>query len=229
MTYPYAKPMPEHPIGQKHGNPKTEDNYGFLRSLTGNKGADVNARVVWVDRRKKTKESGCLIFALHGETPASNGYEHIMDGNRCRPMTKAERHRRLGSWNAADVMRWRRGPGRRSARPRTINQMYGYVSRHGGTCIVELKDRLFRVEWICQQLLADAHRHNHAPYFKVLANMAFLLEKCEAMTTAEVAGVNGQVAIIFGKHVAGRGNRVARGQAIIRTWPAPVRDAVRIW
>lgn len=230
MTYPYAKAMPDRPPGrQKHGDPRTEDNYGFLRSLTGNQLADVNARVVWRDHTKKTKASGCLIFGFHGETPASNGYRWIIRDGVCRAMTDAELHRPLSRWDAADVMRWRRGKSKHSARPRTINQLYAYVRRNGGTCIVELKDRLFRVKWICQQLLEDAHRNNHAPWFKILANMAFLREKSTAMMLAEVAGVNGQVAIIFGTHVAGRGNRVSAGQSIIRTWPPAVRDNVRIW
>lgn len=227
MSYPFDRPMPERPIRQKHPahGHKSDNNYGFLRSLSGNQGVDVDLRWVWRNPKRRTKAAGGAAFALHGTTPAADGYEHIMDGGRCRPMTKAERRRPHSKWSVTGVQRWRRGPSARSARPRMYAEMVAYVKRHGGTIVGELKSRIFATsQWIVDQLVDTARRLNHAPWFKALANMWGLLGKA-----TRVAAAGGWLGVIFGKHVKGRSNRVARGNAIIRDWPADVRARTRIW
>lgn len=229
MTFAFDAPMPDHPIGQKHGNPKTEDSYRFFRSATGNRGVDVNAQVVWINPKRKTKASGCRIVALHGFTAAANGYEWIIDKitGRLREMTHAEKHRQIGAWSYEAVRRWRRGKSKSAAHPLTLAEVYAFFRAHGGTAVVELKARAFAIYgWIMEQAVETARRHNHAPWFKALSNMWGVARKA-AFTVA----AGGYFALIFGTHVKGRNARLAHGRAIISRWPAPVRDHphVHIW
>lgn len=227
MTYLFTRPMPAHPIRQKHPahGHKSDNNYGFLRSLTGHQGVDVDLRWVWRNPKLRTKAAGGAAVALHGDTPASNGYTHIMDSGRCREMTASEKHRGLSKWSLTSVQRWRRGPSARSARPRLYAEMVAYVKRHGGTIVGELKSRLFATHaWVLEQLVATARRLNHAPWFKALANMWGVEGKCTL-----VARAGGWCAIIFGKAVAGRRNRLRHGEPIAARLPADVRARTRIW
>lgn len=225
MSYLYGRPMPVHPLGQKHGHPHTDNNYGFLRSLTGRRCADVDVRVAWNNPKRRTKAAGCRLYGLHGDTPASNGYHNIMDGNRCRPMTHSELHRGITAWPAARVQDWRRGESARSARPRLLGELYNYVKVHGGTIVAELKSRIFAThQWVVDQLVATARRHNHAAWFKALANMWGVAAKA-----AKVAAALGWFALIFGVHIKGRAHRLAAGRPIVAGWPPAVRARTRIW
>jgi hypothetical protein len=76
----------------------------------------------------------------------------------------------------------------------------------------------FGHDWVMQQLLETCHEHNHAPWFKALADMAQAEEKCAATRQAHVGSVHGQFALIFGDHVKGRAARQSTGKRITAGW-----------
>lgn len=211
----FETPMPPRPIRQKHGDPHTEDNYGFWRSLGTRDGVDINTQVVWNDPTHKDKTHGCTIFCLHGRTAASNGYGYIVgtDG-KVRRMTHEEQHRDLDHWSAGQVRRWRRGKAKKSAHPVTLRGALRFLHLHGGTGVIELKSRAFRIWWVAEQAVNACKAEGHPPWFKALSNMAYAAEKCAAIREA-----HGEFALIFGKHVKGRVARVVTGRAITRSWP----------
>jgi hypothetical protein len=225
--------MPVHPIRQKHGNPKTEDTQAFLDSLSpvNDGAADVNARVVWNDHTKKTKASGCHIFAFHDETAKGNGYTHRWLNSRYVPMNSHDLHRNLSTWDAAEVKTWRRG--RTKQRPQTLNALYRFVSRNGGTIIAEAKAREFRFKWIAQQLVNDAARWNQPLWFKALGNMMFFDQKAIAFTSATVTvkGVehHAWMAWIGGTKMRGRAVRVAAARQDMANLPPSVTKYMRVW
>lgn len=212
MTHRFRARMPATPIRQKHAAAGRSDNYGFLRSLEGNQGADVNLTWIWNDPAKHTEESGGLAFGLHWPDPDRNGYEHIMSGRRCRPMTAAERRRT--AWSVDDVRRWRRTSSPRSERPRTQWELYTYVRRHGGTIIGELKSLEFAVyPWTMVQLVDKARDCDHAPWFKALAQMREADDKC-----ANTRAAGGSFALAFGESVKGRPARLAAARRVTAGW-----------
>lgn len=214
MRRTFDTPMPSRPIRQKHGDPHTEDNYGFWRSLDTRDGVDINLRVVWHDPVYKDRAHGCILVCLHGETAASNGYRFIVRGDgKVHPMNPTELHRPLDHWAAAEVLRWRRGRTKKSAHPVTLRGALRYLRLHGGTGVLELKDRYFRYWWIAQQLVNVCHAEDHPPWTKALSNMAFAAEKCAAIREAQ-----GDFALIFGTHVKGRAARVLTGKAVTLRW-----------
>lgn len=215
----YMAPMGAHPIRQLHGDPHTEDNYGFWRSLEHLDGVDVNTQVAPVDPEHIDEAHGVVIFCLHGETPASNGYGNIVraDG-RVHEMTGEERHRPIHKWAAAQVRKWRRGKTKSSAHPVTLRGALRFLRRHGGRAVIELKSRLFRFAWVCLQAVKACAAEGVAPWFKALANMAFCREKCAGIRSAVARGRHGDFAIIFGKHIRGRGARVRAGRSITANW-----------
>lgn len=233
MTRPYDYRMPVGRLNQRHGaNPHTEDNYVFWSSLHGDEGVDVNIQPVWKHAGVHTKESGAVIYCLHGRTAASNGYHHIMENGHCRPMHPEELHRDLDHWNASEVDRWRRGPGARSARPRTLAACVEYLTKHGGTGVFELKYPAWaNFPWLLDQAVATCKRFNHSPLFKSLANQTGVRKKAANVDAALVrAGAKGGgFAIIFGDHIKGRGARQAAGSKLMAAWPEPLRKRTRVW
>lgn len=222
MSHTFQTAMPDHPPRQKHGQPKTNNTFAFLRSLDRNECADVDLTWRWNSLHKRTREGGGAAMALHYPDPARNGYRYIQDARtgRTRPMTNKELHRT--EWTVAGTLRWRKSRNRGAARPHTYAEMLAYVKRHGGTVVGELKSQAFAVYgWIMDQLVATARVHNHAPWFKALFNMRRVAGKCAATVRA-----GGQFALIFGKFVRGRAARVARGQRITAQWTIP---PTRIW
>lgn len=219
MSFTFDAQMPKRPPGQKHSKPKQSDNYGFLRSLTGDKCADVNLTWVWNDLDNKTEAGGGAAFGLHYADPWRNGYKWWRVGNRVERIP--EGRRRSSRWTVAEVRRWRRGPHMNSPRPHMYSELLTYVKKRGGTIVGELKSQAFTLPWVMEQLVHTAKRRNHAPWFKALANMKRPAEKCAA-----AVGAGGQFALIFGKFVKGRGARLAKGQEITATWPV---KPTRIW
>lgn len=210
----FASPMPSKPIRQKHGDPHTEDNYGFWASLSTLAGVDINVQVVPNDPEHLDQAHGVTIFCLHGRTAASNGYHHIIraDG-KVHPMTHAELHQDLSKWSAAEVRRWRRGQTKKSANPVTLRGALRYLRRHGGTGVIELKSPVFKLWWIAAQAVKVCRLEDAPPYFKALSNMRFCEEKCAVIQEA-----GGHFAIIFGNHVRGRLARVIRARIITARW-----------
>jgi hypothetical protein len=221
MSYAFGATMFVHPPHQKHASPKLSDNFGFLSSLKLNACADCNLTWVWNNLKKRTKDGGGSAFGLHWPDPIRNGYRWILDKitGRVRRMTHAELHRT--AWTVSQVLRWRRGPSKNSARPRKYSELVAYVKKHGGTIVAELKSQAFAIGWVMEQLVATAKRHGHAPWFKALANMRKAAGKCAATVRA-----GGQFALIFGDHIRGRGARMAAGHKITATWAVP---PTRIW
>lgn len=218
MTRGFKAPMPKGRPGQKHASPKVSDNYGYLASLRGNAGADVNWQWYWNDLEHKDEEHGGEAFGAHYKDPGRNGYTHIYDTHRKRMRALTPHELRSVDWTAEQVRHWRRGHTRRHARPHTVGEMLHYVRVHGGTIIGELKSTSFAHDWVMQQMLETYHRHNHAPWFKALADMAEAEGKCAATRRAHVGGVHGQFALIFGEKIHGHAARQTAGKRITASW-----------
>lgn len=154
---------------------------------------DNNFQWFWRRRRRLGRRRG-IAFALHWRDPGKNNFRYILDGGRVRPMTRAELRRTR--WTAEQVRRWRRGPSRTSAAPRTYAAMVRHAVAKDVVICAELKSPAFRRRVPAQTLVAAAKRAGHPPWYMALyGSMPYCRGKCKAVVNA-----GGEFAVIFGRY-----------------------------
>lgn len=174
----------------------------------GIRAVDVNLQWYW--HRGQVGISG-EAFAGHYAAPGRNNWRSIVDGDRIRPMTRAEL--RKTNWAAEDVHRWRRRVGEGWEQPATYRQMAAAAIAHGVRIIAELKDPAFALDVVAHYIVAEAAAAGHPPWFMALfGSMKKCREKCSAIRRA-----GGQFLVIFGR------------ASLTRRWRPVFRVRVRTW
>lgn len=216
MPHTFGTRMPDHPVHQKHADPKHSDNVAFFRGLNGTEAFDENLQWFFNKTHDHTKAAGGRAYGLHWRAPGPNGYQRITVRASGHLLTRRLKPHELHqeNWTAAQVKGWRRGRTRFGPRPLTYAEICRYCRKHGGQPVGELKSPAFGLyPWVMAQLVASAKRWNVAPWFKALANMQHAEGKC-----ANTVHAGGQFALIFGDHIKGRGARLSAGNKITAAW-----------
>ncbi len=178
----------------------TGDSFVGLRQVSrhdlgpdGIRATDTNLQWFWRKRRRGQPRTG-EAFALHWRDPARNNFRYIVTKRgRVRPMTRAELRRT--HWTPAQVHRWRRGPSKHSAKPRTYKAMARRAVALDVVIIGELKTPAFRRPVPAQYVVDAAVAVGHPPWFMALyGSMPRCRGKCRAVIKA-----GGQFAVIFGR------------------------------
>jgi hypothetical protein len=112
-------------------------------------------------------------WASHWGVPKKDNWKYIVDAHshHVRRMNRAELRRPMGLWTDAEIVRWRRGPSKASARPHTYREMARLAVHHGVTICGEVKSRRFAEPAVAAKLVNDARLVGHPPWFMALINM----------------------------------------------------------
>lgn len=176
-------------VQRHHEHPDTSDGAHMLHRIVDLpagpdeiKAGDFNLRDWW------SRSRGCFVTGgAHWPDPVRNGYTHIRRRFRrkIRPMTYAELHHRVWTWE--EVQRWRRPDGERVLE---YDQLLALGVEHGVVIVGERKN----VHPGSAQAMVDAaRRHDHPAWTMVLDTMA-----PRAWVEAYKAA-GGQVALICGR------------------------------
>lgn len=210
MDLAWDTPMPPNPIRQHHESATTGDNKGCIRRAANDtKALDVNI----------TRLAG-RNWCLHNTTPGKNGYTRVMKPNgHTRKMTWPERLRHGDKWGYDGIKSWRRPNGEQ---PLTERAGVEYCLAKGVLPIRELKSPSMATSTdAADESRRVSVRYGCPGWFKTLYNMSGPRGKCVMYQSRELS-----VALIFGKHIAGRARRLAAAKRITSTWGRVRPDAV---
>lgn len=193
--------MPKRPYRQHHESPSAGDNKAAIWRARGD-ALDLNI----------TRLAG-RNWAVHYTTPGKNGYTRVVDHRtkKVRRMTRAERRRHGDKWGDEGIRRWRRPNGEA---PLTERRAIAYCVKVGALAIRELKSPVMGTHpSAADESLRISKRYGHPGWFKTLYNMSNPRGKCVWYQSRGL-----QVALIFGKRIAGRARRLAASRRITAKW-----------
>lgn len=154
--------------------------------------------------------------------PTKNHYDHIWTGRKDRngreirrPMTQAEKDRKLIDWTVAEFLTWRRGA-HGGPRPHTVEMRQRQARKRAVTVCWELKSRQYRQAARARRFVAAVRRAGGVAYFMTLASMPYWGPKLRAFKQA-----GGETALLAHdvKLTAARETTLARFRPFIdRIW-----------